>query len=115
MGTREAVLTCIHNIVFEQKYENSQKNSTENCHFYSHEKSLYIAWACFRNVRVRYFDNIQLLFVDLDFMQFSKRLSSFCGFTGSFVSCMYLVGLCHRKQVFSHKMSFLISVKISKS
>ena len=24
-------------------------NSTENCHFYSREKSLYIAWACFRN------------------------------------------------------------------
>ena len=23
--------------------------STENCHFYSCEKSLYIAWACFRN------------------------------------------------------------------
>ena len=21
----------------------------ENCHFYSREKSLYIAWACFRN------------------------------------------------------------------
>ena len=26
------------------------KNSTENCNFYSHEKSLYFAWACFRNV-----------------------------------------------------------------
>ena len=38
-----------YNICFEQKYENSQNNSTENCHFYSHEKSLYIAWACFRN------------------------------------------------------------------
>ena len=38
-----------HNICFEQKYENSQKISTENCHFYSHEKSLYIAWTCFRN------------------------------------------------------------------
>ena len=54
MGTRqnrliEAVLTCTHNICFEQKYENSQKNSIENCHFYSCEKSLYIAWACFRN------------------------------------------------------------------
>ena len=40
----EAVLTCTHNICFEQKYENSQ-----NCHFYSRQKSLYIAWACFRN------------------------------------------------------------------
>ena len=25
------------------------KNSTENCHFYSSEKSLCIAWAFFRN------------------------------------------------------------------
>ena len=30
--------------------KNSKKHSTENCHFYSREKSLYIAWACFRNV-----------------------------------------------------------------
>ena len=37
--------------MFEQKYENSQENSTENCHFYSREKSLYVAWACFRNVQ----------------------------------------------------------------
>ena len=29
----EAVLTCTHNICFEQKYENCQNNSTENCHF----------------------------------------------------------------------------------
>ena len=35
--------------MFEQKYENSQKISTENCHFYSREKSLYIVWACFHN------------------------------------------------------------------
>ena len=41
---------CTHNLCFEQKYENSLKNSTENCHFYSREKSLYITWACFRNV-----------------------------------------------------------------
>ena len=27
-----------------------KKKSTENCHFYSREKSLYVAWACFRNV-----------------------------------------------------------------
>ena len=26
-----------------------KKKSTENCHFYSREKSLYIAWECFRN------------------------------------------------------------------
>ena len=55
MGTRynrlsEAVLTCIHNLCFEQKYENSQIISTENCHLYSREKSLYVAWAFFRNV-----------------------------------------------------------------
>ena len=30
-----------------------KKNSTENCHFYSREKSLYIVWACFRNVLCR--------------------------------------------------------------
>ena len=28
-----------------------EKKSTENCHFYSREKSLYVAWACFRNVQ----------------------------------------------------------------
>ena len=43
---------CTHNICFEQNYENSFKKIiiTENCHFYSREISLYIAWACFRNV-----------------------------------------------------------------
>ena len=35
-----AVLTCTHNICFEQKYRNNQRNSTENCHFYSREISL---------------------------------------------------------------------------
>ena len=53
MGTRknclnEAILMCTHNLCFEQKYENSKNNSTRNCHFYSCEKSLYVAWACFR-------------------------------------------------------------------
>ena len=43
------LLTCTHDLCFEQKYENSEKESTENCHFYSHEKSLKVAWACFRN------------------------------------------------------------------
>ena len=51
----EAVLTCTHNLCFEQKYENSQKISTENCLFYSREKSLYVAWACFRNGVISYF------------------------------------------------------------
>ena len=40
----------VHNLCFEQNYEDSQNFSTENCHFYSREKSLYVAWACFRNV-----------------------------------------------------------------
>ena len=40
---------CTHNICFEQKYENSHKNSTEICHFYSREKLQYITWACYRN------------------------------------------------------------------
>ena len=35
--------------MFEQKYRNSQRNSTENSPFCSGEKSLYVAWACFRN------------------------------------------------------------------
>ena len=38
-----------HNLCFEQKYENSKKGSTKNCHFYTYEKSLYIALACLRN------------------------------------------------------------------
>ena len=36
----EAVLTCTHNLCFEQKYENIKKNSTEIYRFYSLEKSL---------------------------------------------------------------------------
>ena len=31
------------------KYEHCQEKSTENRHFYSPDKSLYVAWACFRN------------------------------------------------------------------
>ena len=37
--------------IFEQKYENSPNMSTENHHFNSREKSLYVAWACFRNAK----------------------------------------------------------------
>ena len=40
---------CTHNLCFEQKYEKSQNISTENCHFYSREISLYIPWECFRD------------------------------------------------------------------
>ena len=36
-------------LCFEQKYEKSKNNSNENCHFYTREKSLYVAWACFLN------------------------------------------------------------------
>ena len=39
-GVYRAVLTCTHNLCFEQKYENSQK------------KLLYLVWACFRNVMI---------------------------------------------------------------
>ena len=35
--------------VLEQKYENSTKHLTENCHFYSHEILQYFTLACFRN------------------------------------------------------------------
>ena len=45
MGT----LTCTHNLYFEQKYEKYYNFSSENYYFYTREKSLNIAWACFRN------------------------------------------------------------------
>ena len=38
----ELVRTRTHNLCFEQKYENKHTFSTENGHFYSREKSLYI-------------------------------------------------------------------------
>ena len=41
-------LTCTHNLCFEQKFENSQKNSTEMVIFTA-MISLYIAWECLRN------------------------------------------------------------------
>ena len=43
---REAVLTCTHNLCFEQKYQNF---SAENFQFLKLIKSLFITWACFRN------------------------------------------------------------------
>ena len=39
-----------------------KKKSTEYCHFYRREKSLYIAWACFRNPVLGY--EISLLLKD---------------------------------------------------
>ena len=52
MGTRynrltEAVLTCTHNLCFEEKYK---KFSDKKLQFLKLKNSLYIAWACFRNV-----------------------------------------------------------------
>ena len=46
----EAVLTCTHNLCFEQKYEKYQIFSAENFQFLKLKKSLFIAWAIFRNV-----------------------------------------------------------------
>ena len=46
----EAVLLCTHNICFEQKYENIKKIiKLKIVIFTAVKKSLYIAWACFRN------------------------------------------------------------------
>ena len=46
----EAVLTCTHNLCFEQKYENYYNFSSENNHFNSREILQYIARTCLRNV-----------------------------------------------------------------
>ena len=35
--------------VLSKNIKKVKTKSTENCHFYSRGKSLYIAWACFRN------------------------------------------------------------------
>ena len=51
---------CTHSICFERKYENSKNKSSENYHFNSREKSLYIAWACFRNVLRLLKDKIEI-------------------------------------------------------
>ena len=48
MGTHWAVLTCTHGLCFEQKYKKYPKFS-ENFQFLHLKKSLYIAWAHFRN------------------------------------------------------------------
>ena len=47
-----AVLTCSHNLCFEQNYENSKIKSTGNFHFYSREISLFIAWESLRYVMI---------------------------------------------------------------
>ena len=45
--------SLVPTIYVEQKYKNGKTKSTENCYFYSREKSLYISWACFRNDTLR--------------------------------------------------------------
>ena len=62
MGTRlnrlsEAALTstCTPDLCLEQKKEKYHNFSFENYYFYSCEKSLYIAWARFRNAPVQLF------------------------------------------------------------
>ena len=44
------LLTCTHNLCFEQKLEKCQKFSAEIFQFLKLKKSLFIAWASFRNV-----------------------------------------------------------------
>ena len=44
-----SILTCTTIYVLSKNMKIVKKKSTENCNFYSREKSLYIAWACFRN------------------------------------------------------------------
>ena len=48
VDTNEAVLTCTHNICFEQKIRKYHNFSSENNHFYSREILQYIARACYR-------------------------------------------------------------------
>ena len=38
--------------MFLANLENSHTFSNENCQFYGREKSLYVAWACFRNEKL---------------------------------------------------------------
>ena len=59
MGTRsnrlsEAVLTCIHNLCFEQNKKNITIFHLEIIIFFSYEISQYIAWTCLRNALLIY-------------------------------------------------------------
>ena len=56
MGTRynrlaESVLTSIHNLCFEQKYEKINKTLSENFQFFGGENFNIFEQACFRNVK----------------------------------------------------------------
>ena len=42
---------CTHNLFFEQKLAKYQNFSTDNFNHYNFKKSLFIARACFRNVK----------------------------------------------------------------
>ena len=42
---------CTHNLCFEQKQEKYENFSAENFQFLKLKKSLFIAWACFHNVK----------------------------------------------------------------
>ena len=53
----EEVLTCTHNLSFEQKYENYQKFSTEHFQFLQLKKNLYISiilHGCFCNLMAKF-------------------------------------------------------------
>ena len=47
--SKHRLLVRVPTIYVLSKNKKIVKISTENCHFYSREKSLYVAWACFRN------------------------------------------------------------------
>ena len=61
-----------------------KKKSTENCHFYSREKSLYIVWACFRNESSVYWQNspvqkaLVMIIVSCNLADISHRVGWFC-------------------------------------
>ena len=50
-----------------------KKLATENCHFHSREKSLYVAWACFRNGHPFFFF-ILFISVHLYIILFLKKI-----------------------------------------
>ena len=45
------ILTCTHNLCFEQKWETYQNFHLKIFQFLKLKKSLYVAWTCFRNVK----------------------------------------------------------------
>ena len=51
----EAVLTCAHNLCFEQKKEKKYHFFIKNYNFYCREIMQHIAWTCLRNVTSSYY------------------------------------------------------------